>query len=118
MARTSTTSDVFSAIGEPKRRALLEQLVTQQMTVSDLVDAMDWTQPTVSKHLKVLKDVNLVAETKVGRFHYYRVQADELRPIQEWIHQFEKYWGGALDQLDSYLTDIQSKGDKNERKGH
>lgn len=110
MARTSTTSDVFSAIGEPKRRALLEQLLAQQMTVTELVDAMAWTQPMVSKHLKVLKDVNLVAETKVGRFHYYRVQPDELRPIQDWIHIFEEYWGGALDQLDSYLTDIQTKG--------
>ena len=116
MARASTTSDVFSAIGEPKRRALLEQLVTQQMTVGDLADTMEWTQPTVSKHLKVLKDVNLVAETKVGRFHYYRVQPDELRPIQEWVHQFEKYWGGALDQLDSYLTDTQALGDSSDPK--
>ncbi len=115
MARTSTTNDVFSAIGEPKRRALLEQLVLQQMTVSDLVEAMEWSQPMVSKHLKVLKDVNLVSETKVGRFHYYRVQPDELRPIQEWVHQFEKYWGGALEQLDSYLTDIQKTRDDDER---
>lgn len=118
MARTSTTNDVFSAIGEPKRRVLLEQLVAQQMSVSDLVDALQWSQPTVSKHLKVLKDVHLVAETKVGRFHYYRVQPDELRPIQEWIHQFEKYWGGALEQLDSYLTDIQTSGDISEQKKH
>ena len=115
MARTSTTNDVFSAIGEPKRRALLEQLVMQQMTVTDLVDAMEWSQPMVSKHLRVLKEVNLVSETKVGRFRYYQVQPDELRPIQDWVHQFEKYWGGALEQLDSYLTDIQSAGDNSEQ---
>lgn len=114
MARASTTNDVFNAIGEPKRRAILEKLVVEQMTVSELVDSMHWTQPTVSKHLKVLKDVNLVSETKVGRFRYYRVQPDELRPIQEWIHQFEKYWGGALEQLDGYLTEIQAKGDKSD----
>lgn len=118
MARTSTTNDVFNAIGEPKRRALLEQLLVQQMTVTELVDATHWSQPTVSKHLRVLKDVRLVAETKVGRFHYYRVQPEELRPIQEWMHQFEKYWGGALDQLDSYLTDIQALGDKRDREEH
>lgn len=108
MARTSTTNDVFSAIGEPKRRALIEQLVVQQMTVGELVDRMQWTQPTVSKHLKVLKDVNLVAETRVGRFRYYRVQPDELRPIQEWMHQFEKFWGGSLDQLENYINEIQT----------
>jgi len=118
MARTSTTHDVFSAIGEPKRRALLEQLSVQQMTVGDLVDAMAWAQPTVSKHLKVLKDVNLVAQTKVGRHRYYRVRADELRPIQQWIHQFEKYWGGTLDQLDSYLTDLTELGDTDEQQKH
>lgn len=115
MARTSTTNDVFNAIGEPKRRAILEQLLVQQMTVSDLVDAMDWTQPTVSKHLRVLKEVDLVAETKVGRFRYYRVQPEELRPISEWMHHFEKYWGGALEQLDSYLVNIQASGDSSEQ---
>ncbi len=114
MARASTTNDVFNAIGEPKRRAILEQLVVQQMTVGELVDAMEWPQPTVSKHLKVLREVNLVAETRVGRFHYYRVKPDELRPVQEWIHQFEKYWGGALEQLDSYLIDIQNNGEKSD----
>ena len=92
--------------------------MARQMSVTELVDAMEWTQPTVSKHLKVLKDVKLVAETKVGRFHYYRVNPKEFRPIQEWAHQFEKYWGGALDQLDNYLTDIQSAGDKSERQEH
>jgi len=114
MARTSTTYDVFSAIGEPKRRALIEQLVLQQMTVGELADAMQWSQPMVSKHLKVLKDVSLVAETKIGRFHYYRIQPEEFRPIQDWIHQFEKYWGGTFDQLENYINDIKS-GDRSEQ---
>ena len=56
---------------------------------------MEWTQPTVSKHLKVLKEVNLVVETKVGRLHYYRVNPKELRPIQDWVHHFENT-GAAL----------------------
>lgn len=116
MPRVKTTHDVFSAIGEPKRRAIIEQLVHKQMTVNELVCMMQWPQPTVSKHLKVLKEVNLVTETKVGRYRYYRVVASELRPIQEWIHQFEKYWGGTLDQLESYLTDMQLAGDDSERK--
>ena len=111
MARTKTTYDVFSAIGEPKRRALIEQLVARPMTVNELGDVMCWPQPMVSKHLGVLKEVNLVSEKKEGRCRVYRIQPQELRPIQDWIHQFEKYWGGAMDQLDNYLTNIQNNGD-------
>jgi DNA-binding transcriptional ArsR family regulator len=109
MARVKTTYDVFSAIGEPKRRALIEKLVIEEMTVSELVDAMQWRQPMVSKHLGVLKDVGIVTERRVGRCRIYQVQPEKLRPIQEWIHQFEKYWGGTMDQLETYLEKIQAK---------
>ncbi len=115
MARLKTTHDVFSAIGEPKRRALIEKLVVEEMTVNDLVEAMSWPQPMVSKHLGVLKEVKLVKERKAGRYRFYRIQPQELRPIQEWIHQFEKYWGGTLDQLDSYLATIQIKANSDEK---
>ncbi|PHS69353.1 MAG: transcriptional regulator [Methylophaga sp.] len=110
MSRLKTTHDVFSAIGEPRRRVLIEQLVLKEMTVNELVDIVQWPQPTVSKHLSVLKKVNLVSERKEGRFRYYRIEPKELRPIQEWIHQFEKYWGSTMDQLDNYLNQIQMKG--------
>jgi DNA-binding transcriptional ArsR family regulator len=110
MARTKTTHDVFSAIGEPRRRVIIEQLVLQEMTVSDLVDVVHWPQPVVSKHLRVLKQVRIVSERKQGRYRFYKVRPEELRPIQEWMHQFEKYWGSTLDQLDNYLTEIQARG--------
>lgn len=110
MPRLKTTHDVFSAIGEPKRRLIIEQLVVKEMTVNELVNIVEWPQPTVSKHLSVLKKVNIVCERKEGRFRFYRIKPEELRPIQEWIHQFEKYWGSTLDQLDNYLTQIQTKG--------
>jgi len=113
MARLKTTHDVFSAIGEPKRRVLIEQLVLKEMTVSELVNIVQWPQPVVSKHLSVLKQVQIVTERKQGRHRLYRIQPEELRPIQEWMHQFEKYWGGALDQLDNYLSEMQTRG-KNE----
>jgi DNA-binding transcriptional ArsR family regulator len=114
MARTKTTYDVFSAIGEPKRRDLIEQLAIQPMTVNELVKVLKWPQPVVSKHLGVLKEVRIVTEKKEGRFRIYQIQPKELRPIQEWMHQFDKFWGGTLEQLDNYLTDIQTKGEKNE----
>ena len=113
MARTKTTHDVFSAIGEPKRRILIEQLVLNEMTVNELVDIVQWPQPVVSKHLSVLKQVRIVSERRQGRYRLYRIQPEELRPLQEWMHQFEKYWGNTLDQLENYLTEIQVRG-KNE----
>lgn len=81
----------------------------KEMTVNELVEINDWPQPMVSKHLGVLRKVKIVAERKEGRFRYYRIQPDQLRPIQEWIHQFENYWGGTMDQLDEYLEKIQKK---------
>ena len=115
MARTATTYDVFSAIGEPKRRVLIEKLVAEEMTVNQLVSATRWSQPMVSKHLGVLKQVGLVNERKQGRCRIYRIQPEELRPIQDWIHQFEKYWGGTLNQLDNYLNKIHNADSKETR---
>jgi len=83
------------------------------MTVNELVDIVQWPQPVVSKHLSVLKQVRIVSEKKLGRHRLYRIQPEELRPIQEWMHQFEKYWGNSLEQLDRYLTKIQTR-EKNE----
>lgn len=114
MSRVKTTYDVFSAIGDPKRRVLIELLSQSELTVGELAERACWPQPTVSKHLAVLKAVKLVAERKEGRFRRYRIQPEELRPIQEWMHQFEKYWGGAMDQLDTYLTQIQASGGESE----
>lgn len=114
MARTKNTYDAFSAIGEPKRRALIELLVVKPMTVNELVEVMKWPQPVVSKHLSVLKEVRIVSERREGRSRIYQIQPEELRPIQEWMHQFDKFWGGTLDQLDNYLITIQTKGKNNE----
>jgi len=111
MSRLKTTHDVFSAIGEPRRRLLIEQLVLKEMTVNELVNIVDWPQPTVSKHLGVLRKVNIVSERREGRYRYYRVRPEELRPIHDWLHQFEKYWGGTMDQLDNYLDQIQNAAD-------
>lgn len=109
MARTSTTFDSFSAIAEPKRRALIEALLGKELTVSQTMDLVGWNQPMVSKHLGVLKQVGLVTERREGRNRIYKVNAEELKPIQEWVMQFEQYWKGNLDTLDGYLQDIQTK---------
>lgn len=116
MARTKTTYDVFSAIAEPKRRELIELLVVSEQTVGELTQATAWSQPMVSKHLGVLKQVGIVRERKDGRSRIYCIQPDQLKPIQEWMHQFEKYWGGALDQLEQYIEGIQNDNQKDIRK--
>lgn len=114
MARTSTTFDTFSAIAEPKRRALLEALIGKELTVNQTVELMGWNQPMVSKHLSVLKQVGIVSERKEGRYRVYKVNAVQLKPIQEWATQFEQYWSNSLDHLEDYLKEIQSKEAKNE----
>ncbi|MEM6747504.1 MAG: metalloregulator ArsR/SmtB family transcription factor [Pseudomonadota bacterium] len=111
MARLKTTNDVFNAIAEPKRRKLIELIAGREIAVGNLVDETRWPQPAVSKHLAVLREVGLVSERKEGRCRIYRIEPDKLRPIQEWIHQFEEYWGGTFDQLETYLDTVQRKGE-------
>ena len=114
MPRTANTYDTFTAIAEPKRRELIEKLAGEELSVSRLVELTHWNQPMVSKHLSVLKEAGLVSLRKAGKQRLYRVNADELRPIQIWVRQFEKYWNKQFDQLDEYLSEIQNKGKKHE----
>jgi len=109
MARTRTTFDPFNAIAEPKRRELIEALAGKELTVNEIVNVMGWKQPMVSKHLSVLRQVGIVTERKDGRYRAYRVNAVQLKPIQEWVIQFEQFWSNSLDNLGDYLNEIQSK---------
>jgi DNA-binding transcriptional ArsR family regulator len=109
MARARTTFDPFNAVAEPKRRDLIEALVGKELTVNQIVKRMGWNQPMVSKHLAVLKQVGLVSERKEGRYRVYKVNVAQLKPIQEWVVQFERFWSNSLDHLEDYLNEIQSK---------
>ncbi len=107
MARTPTTADVFNAIGDAHRRAILETIGAGEIGVGQLVDALGFTQPQVSKHLKVLREVGLVRCDRVGRQRHYRVNAAALRPIHAWIGSFEQRWNDRYDRLDDILVDLQ-----------
>lgn len=109
MPRTPNNYDTFTAIAEPKRRELIETLIGKELSVNQVVELTQWKQPMVSKHLGVLKEVGLVSEKKEGRRRVYKVNADQLKPIQIWVAQFEKHWNEQFDQLDSYLTKLQMK---------
>ena len=116
MPRALSTHDTFTAIAEPRRRELIETLVGKELSVNEVVALTRWKQPMVSKHLGVLKEVGLVSERREGRRRVYSVNADQLKPIQLWVAQFERYWHQQFDQLDSYLTELQTKGEQDERR--
>ncbi len=109
MARTPTTHDPFNAVAEPKRRQVLEALREQEMSVNELVELLGWNQPSVSKHLGVLKQVGLVEERRVGRQRLYRVNAESLKPIFEWVSPFEKIWSERFDRLDVVLEKMKKE---------
>ena len=109
MPRALNTYDTFTAIAEPKRRELLETLVGKELSVNEVVELTQWNQPMVSKHLGVLKAVGLVSERKAGRQRVYSVNADQLKPIQIWVAQFEKHWNTQFGQLENYLIELQTK---------
>jgi DNA-binding transcriptional ArsR family regulator len=112
MARTPTTQDPFNAGAEPARRTVLEALGTQELSVNELVDLLGWNQPSVSKHLGVLKQVGLVSERRVGRQRMYRVNAERLRPIYDWVAPFERIWTERFERLDEVLQEMQKERKK------
>jgi DNA-binding transcriptional ArsR family regulator len=109
MARAATTADAFNAVAEPRRRQILDVLVEGERSVTDLVEVLPVSQPQVSKHLKVLKEVGLVRSRSVGRQRLYRLDAIALRPIHEWVKEYERHWSERLDRLDGYLDELQRK---------
>ena len=96
MARAATTSDAFNAVAEPRRREILTLLVARELPVGDLVVALRLDQPSVSKHLRVLRDTGLVRVRRNGRHMFYSTNADAIRPLHEWTQFFERYWNHQL----------------------
>jgi DNA-binding transcriptional ArsR family regulator len=99
MPRAATSSDVFNAIAEPQRRAILDFLAGDERPVSDIVDALELAQPSVSKHLRVLRDVGLVRARREGKRVMYRTNATGLIPLHEWAGTFERLWRTQLAQI-------------------
>jgi len=109
MARTPTTHDPFNAVAEPKRRQVLAAIGAEELSVNEIVERLGWNQPMVSKHLGVLKQVGLVSERRVGRQRMYRVNAERLRPIFDWVTPFERYWSDRFDRLDDVLQEMKKE---------
>ena len=99
MARSATTLDSFAAVAEPKRRQVLNLLGGGELPVNEMVISLGWTQPQVSKHLGVLKEVGLVRVRKAGRQRMYSLNGQQLKPIHDWVSTFEKYWAHTLIKI-------------------
>lgn len=112
MARAATTTDAFNAVAEPRRRQILDVLTGGERSVNDLVAALGIAQPQVSKHLKVLREVGLVAVREEGRHRMYRLEAEPLQPIHAWLERYERMWTARFDRLEEVLE--QMKHDQKE----
>jgi DNA-binding transcriptional ArsR family regulator len=99
MPRATTTSDAFNAVAEPRRRAILNYLALQERPVGDIVASLGLQQPSVSKHLRVLLDVDLVHVRRDGRRMLYRTNAHAIRPLHEWTTTFERFWRHQLNRV-------------------
>src|SRR5215470_15195523 len=109
VARSSTTSDVFKAIAETRRREILDALMAGEKAVGAIVTDLSMSQPQVSKHLRVLSEVGLVRCRAEGRRRLYRLEAVRLRPLQEWLVKYEQAWNARMDRVDDYLKELQQQ---------
>jgi DNA-binding transcriptional ArsR family regulator len=100
MPRAATTTDVFNAIAEPRRREIIGVLVDgRERAVGDVVKVLWMPQPAVSKHLGVLRKVGVVTVVKRGQHRMYRLNAEELKPVHDWVKTFEKYWTHQISRI-------------------
>ena len=107
MARAATTTDAFNAVAEPRRRQILDVLADGELSVTDLVARLGLSQPLVSKHLRVLREVGLVHVRDIGRQRLYRLDAGPLRSITEWLAPFERAMSERFDLMDAVIQELE-----------
>lgn len=106
MPRAATTTDPFNAVAEPRRRAILDQLAAGELAVNELVARLGQSQPQVSKHLRVLREVGLVSVREAGRQRLYRLHGERLQPIHDWVTRYREAWEGRFTALDAVLDHL------------
>ena len=111
MARAATTTDTFNAVAEPRRRQILDILAGGERPVNDLVRLLGLSQPQVSKHLRVLREVGAVDVRDEGRQRLYRLNGHALKPIHDWVKNYERLWSERFDRLDGVLGELEEEGD-------
>jgi DNA-binding transcriptional ArsR family regulator len=106
MARAATTVDAFHAVAEPRRRQIIDALGGGERPVNDLVAILELSQPLVSKHLRVLREVGLVQARDEGRQRIYRLNGRALKPIADWVAAFEQTWDERFERMDAVLEEL------------
>jgi DNA-binding transcriptional ArsR family regulator len=109
MARAATTTDAFNAVAEPRRREILDILADGERPVNDLVRLLGMSQPLVSKHLRVLREVGAVEVRDEGRQRLYRLNGQALKPIHDWVKDYERFWSERFDRLNGVLEELKEK---------
>jgi DNA-binding transcriptional ArsR family regulator len=109
MARAATTADAFNAVAEPRRRQILDALAGGERPVNDLVRLLGLAQPQVSKHLRVLREVGAVDVRDEGRQRLYRVNGEALKPIHDWVKNYERTWSERFEALDDVLEELKQE---------
>ena len=117
MARAATTTDAFNAVAEPRRRQILDLLAGGEASVNELVEQLGLAQPQVSKHLRVLREVDLVEVRDAGRQRMYRLNGRSLKPIHDWVVGYEQLWNERFEQLDVLLDELKDKERKEQSHG-
>jgi DNA-binding transcriptional ArsR family regulator len=109
VARAATTTDAFNAVAEPRRRQILDALAGGERPVGDLVAVLGLAQPQVSKHLRVLREVGAVDVRDQGRHRLYRLNGHALKPIHDWVSNYEASWSERFERLDDVLDDLKKE---------
>ncbi len=117
MARAATTTDAFNAVAEPRRRQILDVLASGERPVNDLVTVLGLAQPQVSKHLRVLREVGLVAVREEGRQRMYSLNGQPLKPIHDWLKDYARTWEERFEALDELLEELKEKEEGDGRSG-
>jgi DNA-binding transcriptional ArsR family regulator len=112
MARAATTTDAFNAVAEPRRRQILDLLAAGERPVNDLVALLGLTQPQVSKHLRVLREVGAVDVRQEGRQRLYRLNGRALKPIHDWVKEYERSWSERFAELDVVLEELKEQEER------
>jgi DNA-binding transcriptional ArsR family regulator len=115
MARAATTTDAFNAVAEPRRRQILDILAGGERSVNELVAELGLSQPQVSKHLRVLREVGLVEVREEGRQRLYRLNSEPLKPIHDWVKAYERSWSEQFKALDQLLEELKQKEEEDGR---
>jgi DNA-binding transcriptional ArsR family regulator len=114
MARAATTADAFNAVAEPRRRQILDALTGGERPVNDLVRVLGLAQPQVSKHLRVLREVGAVDVRDEGRQRLYRLNGHALKPIHDWVKNYERSWSERFDQMDVVLDELKQQKEQDD----